>query len=241
MMLAIRERKSLHHAVVRVCEELSSKPAQSYQWLHYQEDDLWYELASCILGSRVSYEEAVAAARYLRSTGLLHFKCNPSDLWEFEKRIAEALSVRIFPSAKKSSGQRYRFPFIRANHIRRTAEAIYSHGNSLRKILFHSTNTKDARVHLVSTAFGIGPKQASLFLRNIGYADDLAILDRHVLQYMHWTRLIPKEPVQVHTLRGYEQIERTFLGHAQEMGLPVAFLDLAVWIVVRVLRRGYAI
>lgn len=216
-------------------------PPQTCTWQRYEEDELWYELAGCILGSRVSYEQAVAALRYLRSTGLLHFDPDRAKLMEFEKRLVEALSQPIFPSNRKARLQRYRFPVLRANHLRRTAAAIYLSGGSLHQILACGSNPMDARVRIVSVAIGVGPKQASLFLRNIGYADDLAILDRHVLQYMTWLGLMPGSINEVHTLRGYEHTESAFRMHAKQMGFSVADLDLAVWIVVRILRREFVL
>jgi N-glycosylase/DNA lyase len=151
--------------------------------------------------------------------------------------VAEVLSQPIFPSNKGEGVQRYRFPLLRANHLRRTVDAIYVSGGSLREMLAGSRNSTDARLRVVSIAIGIGPKQASLFLRNIGYADDLAILDRHVLQYMTWSGITASRVHKVSTLRVYEQMERVFRTHAKQLGFSVAELDLAVWIVVRVLRR----
>ena len=95
----------------------------------------------------------------------------------------------------------------------------------------------DARVCIVSTAIGAGPKQASLFLRNIGCGDDLAILDMHVLRYMTWSRLATKcANKEVHTLPGYVRTEKIFQDHAKQIGVSVANLDLAVWVVVRVIQ-----
>jgi N-glycosylase/DNA lyase len=87
----------------------------------------------------------------------------------------------------------------------------------------------------VSLASGVGPKQASLFLRNVGFANDLAVLDVHVLRYMDKMDLAPAITQIVHTLEGYERIELAFCKHARDLGFPPLCFDLAVWIVMRVL------
>ena len=82
---------------------------------------------------------------------------------------------------------------------------------------------------------GIGPKQASLFLRNVSYTCDLAILDIHVLRYMTWIEAVPNVSLPPRSLNEYEHIEEGFRRHAVELGVPVGSLDLAVWVTVRVL------
>jgi N-glycosylase/DNA lyase len=237
MALSPRDIPSLQNAVISVCKEISSTETLACPWREWSEDELWRELAGCILGSRVPYEQAVAAVSYLHSAGLLYFRAGQCGLRRYERNLRKALSQPIFPSNTQLAIQKYRFPIIRANHLRRTAEIIYVRGNTLRNILSSSCNAIDARVRIISTAIGAGPKQASLFLRNIGYGDDLAVLDRHVLRYMTWIPLVSTNANKdVHTLSGYVRTERLFRNHASQMGVSVANLDLAVWVVVRVIQ-----
>ena len=240
MTFAAKDRDSLLHAVFRVCEEISTMRSGPSNWQDHGEDELWHELVGCILGSRVSHERAVMALRYLRSTGLLNPRLGKCNLEEFERNIAQALSQSMASSNRNPNGWRYPYPALRANHIRRTVETIYRNGGSLHQILACSNNANDARLRIVSIATGVGPKQASLFLRNIGYAKDLAILDRHVLAYMTWLEIIPGGINEVRTLRGYERLEGAFRSHARQIGFSVAHMDLAVWVVMRVLRREFA-
>ena len=81
----------------------------------------------------------------------------------------------------------------------------------------------------------IGPKQASLFLRNVGFAEDLAILDVHVLRYLCWMDgASPAHQPKVSSLRQYERHERRISRHAREASVTVGDLDLAVWVTSRV-------
>src|SRR5712691_2286879 len=90
------------------------------------------------------------------------------------------------------------------------------------------------REKLVADADGIGPKQASLFLRNIGFSVDIAILDVHVLRYMAMMGL-KERCIEMITskLAHYEQIETVLRGHAAHAGYALGHMDLAIWIVMR--------
>jgi N-glycosylase/DNA lyase len=237
MAISQRNMTLLQNAVSCVCNEISRTELLPRPWEEWSEDELWRELAGCILGSRVPYEQALAAASYLHSTGLLYPRPGKGDLRRYELRLRRVLKQRVFRSSKHAILQKYRFPNLRANHLRRTAESIYIiRGTTLRELLISSPTSMDARVCIVSTAIGAGPKQTSLFLRNIGYGDDLAILDMHVLRYMTWIRLASTRANEVQTLPGYLRTENLFRSHAKQMGVSVANLDLAVWIVVRVIQ-----
>ena len=233
--------KALQDAVVQVYKQLQTTPQEIIPWWEYKEDDLWRELAACILGSRVSYELAVKAIQYLWSIGLMELKWSLRDPSGFEKRLIKALSYPFFHSKKRAIRRCYPFPFARANHLRRSLEAIYFEGGSIRNILIHSKSGVEARLNLVSIATGIGPKQASLFLRNIGYADDLAVLDTHVLRYIRWIGLVFDYPIRVHSIKKYERVEKQFRSHAQQLGFSVAQFDIAVWVATRVAWREFQV
>jgi N-glycosylase/DNA lyase len=86
-------------------------------------------------------------------------------------------------------------------------------------------------------ATGIGPKQASLFLRNTGFGGELAVLDVHVLRFMEYMGLCPKVPKTVSTLREYEALEQILLGYARGLGWGLQVLDQAIWISMRVAKK----
>ena len=86
-------------------------------------------------------------------------------------------------------------------------------------------------------AVGIGPKQASLFLRNIGYAKDLAILDTHILRYMSLVGLLPNLIQSVSTLRKYETVEGLLCSYSEKFQVSLAYIDIAIWVVMRTCRK----
>ena len=131
----------------------------------------------------------------------------------------------------------YPFYRVRANQIRRAAERLYRSRDTLRSFLEDSHDLRDARRRLASEVSGLGPKQASLFLRNIGYAAHVAVLDIHVLTYMSWVGLTETPMRSIPTVRKYEALEDAFIEHACSFGYTPDRFDLAVWVVVRVAKE----
>lgn len=80
-----------------------------------------------------------------------------------------------------------------------------------------------ARVFIVNNIKGFGYKEASHFLRNVGF-DDVAIIDRHILRYLLQKDLITQIPESLtpKTYLNFEQI-------LSEFGIPLSKLDLIIW------------
>jgi N-glycosylase/DNA lyase len=150
---------------------------------------------------------------------------------------ARGLSERRLHRTLQKVG--YRFPSTRAAQIARSAECFYAKGNGVLAFLEREGASEEARARVVADVHGLGPKQASLFLRNIGYSDDVAILDTHVLRYM---RLIgaTAHVTPPSSLRRYTECEWEFRDIATYLGLPVAVADIATWVVMRVIAREAA-
>lgn len=223
---------NLREAVRTVVRAVETK-ARPRDWRKCTEGTLWYELGACILSSRVRYEESLVAARSLRAAGLLSRPPNAQRLDTFERAAARLLAGHM---RKETRSVRYRFPKLRAQQLRRTAEAIYGRGLSIRTLLVQCSDSRTARSCLIARAAGIGPKQASMFLRNIGFTHDLAVIDAHVLRYLVLIGEWPAPGVNgVDSLRKYEAIEERFRCLAAELGTVPAYLDTAIWVVMRAL------
>lgn len=220
-------------AIGRVCQEIVSQLSPATEWQERTEQDVYREVVACILGSRVSFEVALAATDALAEDGLLR---DFGDEKAYAKRVIGVLSQPLFrPEWPKC--RRYRFPQARGQAIARTAAAFYADGGSVKDWLSGFHDALSARRHLVEKAKGVGPKQASMVLRNVGFSDELAILDSHLLRFMGMKGLLPGKASFVATLKGYEIAERKFLAYSSEMGWPTGILDQAVWIVMRVYLR----
>jgi N-glycosylase/DNA lyase len=83
-----------------------------------------------------------------------------------------------------------------------------------------------AREWLVHNIKGIGYKEASHFLRNIGF-DGVAILDRHILRLLaEDARIVMPSTL---TPKRYLAIEQVVLDLSRELALSPAELDLYLW------------
>lgn len=84
-----------------------------------------------------------------------------------------------------------------------------------------------AREWLVKSVKGLGYKEASHFMRNVGY-NDVAIVDRHILSVLHKYGYIKSRPPHL-TKNAYLDIEKTLAKIAKENRMSLAELDLYLW------------
>lgn len=231
--------KILETAVIQVSKKIDSKYCAS--WQDHDEYNLWTELVACILGSRVSYEQAKGSLQHLDRLGLLKIGTGDQFFNNYEEKLVNGLwtPVKIETSAG-SMIRRYPFPKQKANHIARTARNIYSE-TTLKNMLQEIQTPEMARIAVMSRAVGIGPKQASLFLRNIGYCDKMAVLDMHVLRYLFFIGLLRMQIKSIPNLFKYEQLEEKFRAYAKSISVPVTTLDIAIWVVMRVYQKEFAL
>ena len=225
--------KRVEGAVNSICSELALSFSHSPNWENRTESELFREMVASILGSRVSFEIALVATDALEKEGLLEHLENESI---YLKKLTEVLSRPLF-SPEWPRLRRYRFPKVRANSISQTSNAFYANGGNIRNWLKSFNEPTDARRGVIDKAHGIGPKQASMFLRNVGYSNELAILDSHVLRFMNFIGLIDEVEANIATIRRYEHTESKFLNYAYKIGWSAGLLDQAVWIVMRVYQR----
>lgn len=227
---------TIESAVRRICQEINPSSRKSW-WFSATEAELLFELVACILGSQVSYEVALAAAEEIRNAGLLDNPTGRYCVLVYEEAIYDILRQPLHNPNWAPVGRRYRFARTKANHISRTLWAIQSEGGSLQGRLGVCRTAREARRSILEVGVGIGPKQASLFLRNIGFTEELAIFDTHVLKYMSLFGLPDQDLKQISSLRMYENLENHLQHYAKNAGYSLGCVDQAIWIVMRVYQR----
>ena len=124
--------------------------------------------------------------------------------------------------AKKLAELGHRFPNMRAKFI---FEARKYH-NKIKEILSQFEYETDARNWLAKNVKGLGMKEASHFLRNIGYKN-VAIIDFHILDLLEKYGLIEKPKSLVP--RKYEEIENLLKQIAKKTNTNLGELDLYLW------------
>ena len=163
-------------------------------------DTIFKELCFCILTANFNAERGIKIQREINNGFLLLS----------EEELADKL---------KKLGHRY--PKSRARYIVRARE----YKNLLEKVV-KSHNEKEIREWLVKNIKGIGYKEASHFLRNIGFKN-LAIIDFHIIDLLSRYNLIGK-PRSL-SKRRYLEIEGLLRKIAEKVGVSLAELDLYLW------------
>lgn len=220
---------TLQRTVSVVCELLADDSARRRR-LHEQESTLRAELVACLLSSQVQARSVDLAMQRLGGEGLL------SDArWcvldsDFEHDVTRCLGRR-----DDGYGGAYRFPGAKGRQIAQIRSELLS-----RPLVSRISNVEDVRQlrkELIRDLIGIGPKQASMFLRNVGISYDLAILDVHVLKFMQSIDLLPTSIVAIGTLAAYERVELVVKEYAKTCEHPVGYLDWAIWITMQALKE----
>ncbi len=97
----------------------------------------------------------------------------------------------------------------------------------LEEVLLSTISAEKKREWIVENINGLGMKEASHFLRNIGYRD-LAILDRHILKHLVLCGIFDDVP-KVSSIKNYLSVEKTFKKFAEVVEIPLDELDLLFW------------
>ncbi|MFW9823361.1 MAG: N-glycosylase/DNA lyase [Candidatus Thorarchaeota archaeon] len=149
--------------------------------------------------------------------------CSAERCIEVQDRVGDGFQIldEVTLSQKlKSFG--YRFPNIRAKYIVEARE----HKEELKKILETQTNLNELRDWIVNNIKGLGYKEASHFLRNIGYTG-YAIIDFHIIDVLVNFNIISKPKTL--TRKRYLEIEEILNKIALELDLNLGELDLFMW------------
>ena len=123
--------------------------------------------------------------------------------------------------SKKLKYYGHRFPNTRADYISQSQSCI----ENLNKIV-ETNDKKVLREWIVHNIKGLGYKEASHFLRNVGF-DDYAIIDFHIIDVLVDHQLI-KRPKNL-SKKNYLEIENILRKIAKKTDLTLAELDLYLW------------
>lgn len=177
-------------------------------WDEGREEDIFAELIFCILTPQSRAKSCWNAVMKLLDGNLL-------------------LRGKINRIIKKLNG--VRFKYKKAEYIIEARKMFVVNGRvSVRSKIKEFNENKDAREWLVNNVRGLGFKEASHFLRNIGLGENIAILDRHILKNLSLLGLIEEVP---HSLsrKIYLELENKMMKFADMVKIPISHLDLAMW------------
>ena len=166
--------------------------------------EYFYELVYCLLTPQSSAVNAGRAVLALRESDLQNRVFDPEPLLHQEDYY-----IRFHKTKAKSLLEIKGKYHIVAQHL--------SNGST----------SGELREWLIKNVRGLGWKEASHFLRNVGHRD-LAILDRHILKNLVRFGVIRRIPTSL-TPKRYKAIEKRFLAFAREIEISMDELDLLFW------------
>lgn len=141
-----------------------------------------------------------------------------------DKAIEMQKTTNFYISSQSRLAQKFkgkiRFHNNKAKYICKAKEY-----RNIRQVL-EDKDDYEARNWLVQNIKGLGMKEASHFLRNVGY-ENLAILDRHILSVLKQYHIIRKIPTL--TKKSYFVIESKMIEIARATKLTLSALDLYLW------------
>jgi len=177
-------------------------------WRYGKDSDIFRELVFCILTPSSRARSAGKALKRLYDTGLI--------TGGTEQKIAAELNI-------------VRFRYKKASYIVQARGRFFSNNSlSLKGALLEHDSTVGRREWLVSNIKGVGYKEASHFLRNIGLDLEVAILDRHILKNLFILGIIDQVPSHI-SPRMYLEIEKRMCEYSDIMSIPVSHLDFVLW------------
>ncbi len=143
--------------------------------LDHNDDDVFAELCFCLLTPQSSAKTCWAAVSRLKERGLL----------------LKGAATEIQPQLND-----VRFGDSKARYIVEARDLFTKEGKLyLKSHLSSFTNPFELREWMAENVKGLGYKEASHFLRNIGLGEEFAILDRHILRNLKRMEVIPEVPV----------------------------------------------
>jgi N-glycosylase/DNA lyase len=163
-------------------------------------EELYKEMCFCLLTANFNAEKSIRIQNEIGECFLTNTK------EELTKKLREC---------------GHRFPNTRADYI---SESLKCKDKLNEIVKFH--DKKALREWIVNNVKGLGYKEASHFLRNIGF-DDYAIIDFHIVDILVNHKLIEK-PKTI-TKKKYLEIEELLRKLAKNTGLTLAELDLYLW------------
>ena len=184
------------------------KKLKEFEDLYKSNDEcLFYELCFCILTPQSKAIYCDEAVRKLVRSGLLS-KGDKSDI--------------------RASLSRVRFPNSKASYLIAARKAFKNSRGFDVKSKIDEGNIPKTREWFVKNIKGLGYKEASHFLRNIGLGDNIAILDIHILRNLEKYRVIKEIPSSI-SRKIYLNIENKMRVFSQKIGISLPELDLLFW------------
>lgn len=146
--------------------------------------------------------------------------------WDSVCKISKSDIFNLKKEEIKECLNGVRFPNNKTKYIIEAINFLKMNPGFIKNL--ENMDEKERREYIVKRFKGIGFKEASHFLRNIGLGENLAILDRHILKNLLKLNVIDEIPKTL-TRKKYLEIEEKMEEFSKYSGIPMEELDLLLW------------
>ena len=204
--------KEKHDEILKIHKEIKKgieKAIKGYKkaWKG-TEKEVFAEMAFCILTPQSKAKNAWQAISNLVENGLL-YEGEPEEIVDFLNIV--------------------RFKNNKSRYLVELRELMTKDGKlQPKKILSEIGDTFEKRKWILKNIKGMGLKEANHVLRNLGFGENIAILDRHVLRNLKALNIIDEIPKTV-TEKKYYEIEEKMREYSEFSKIKMDELDLVLW------------
>lgn len=174
----------------------------------WDKDQLYIELCFCLLTPQSKARNAWKAITELVENNKLFVAS--------AEEIAEHLNIVRF----KNNKSRY--------IVELRKKFFFEQRNEIISVLESNKTIVTKRRFLVDNVKGIGYKEASHYLRNIGFYQNVSILDRHILRVLVQANILEVMPKSI-TKSNYLEIEQKMKKFSDQLNIPLSYLDFVIW------------
>lgn len=201
----------------KILHERMKRRLEYFERVYKRENDkrLFAELAFCICTPQTKARSGAAAIIDLYNHNLL-FKGS-------EESIANILIKHV------------RFHNMKARNIVLARKLYFPKDKFILRERIDDAIKNDSivslRNELAKEVKGYGLKEASHFLRNIGFGQKIAILDRHIMRVMSKLDILPESmtPKTSLTKNNYMSCEANLVEYSKKEKIPMEYLDFVFW------------
>ena len=204
--------KEKHEEILKIYKEIKKgigKAIEGYKkaWKG-TEKEVFAEMAFCILTPQSKAKNAWQAITTLVENGLL-YNGKPEEIVEFLNIV--------------------RFKNNKSRYLVELRELMTKDGKlQPKKILSEIGDTFEKRKWILKNIKGMGLKEANHVLRNLGFGENIAILDRHILRNLKALNVISEIPKTI-TEKKYYEIEEKMQEYSEFSKIKMDELDLVLW------------
>ncbi len=189
-------------------DEISLKIKEYKDAFLYNEKDFFAEIAFCILTPQSKAKNAWKIIEILKENGLLYSGTS--------EELVDYLNLVRFKNTKAKR-------LVDLRNLLTINKRL-----AAKEIIFHTKNVIEIREWLVKNVKGFGYKEASHVLRNLGFGENIAILDRHILRTLKKLDIIDEIPKTL-SPSNYKKIENKMREYSKYVGISMDRLDLIFW------------